>query len=172
MFFVTVKHYETFTPYFFGPFGAMSWDGTSVISNMCNMKLRCWEGVLLLKSSGIVWPVWTDLVVWTVQQHPYAMIFFFFFIHNVETKNRLALNFKPLHAFPWEWAFLANYKFLNITSPITFSQVSIYAGLAFQIHGAGTGLRLNALQVAFGALGSLTKLVPDGHTVWVITSAH
>lgn len=56
-------------------------------------------------------------------------------------------------------------KFLNITSPITFSQVSIYAGLAFPIHGAGTGLRLNALQVAGGALGSLAKLVPDGHTV-------
>lgn len=61
--------------------------------------------------------------------------------------------------------FLANCKFLNITSPITFSQVSIYAGLASQIHGAGTGLRLNASQVALGALGSLTKLVPDGHTV-------
>lgn len=96
----------------------------------------------------------------------------FSLIHNVETKNHLALNFKPLPALPWEWAFLANPKFLNITSPITFSQVSIYAGLAFPIHGAGTGLRLNALQVAGGALGSLAKLVPDGHTVWVITSAH
>lgn len=86
-------------------------------------------------------------------------------IHNAETKNHLALNFKPLPAFPRERAFLANPEFLNIASPITFSQVSIYAGLAFPIHGAGTGLRLNALQVAGGALGSLAKLVPDGHSV-------
>lgn len=136
------------------------------LSPKCSVRLRCEERTLVLESPGLFGPTWWFGHCGNIHMQR------FFLIHNVETKNHLALNFKPLPAFPWEWAFLANSKFLNITSPITFSQVSIYAGLAFPIHRAGTGLSLNALQVAGGALGSLAKLVPDGHTVWVITSAH
>lgn len=165
----SARHSGALSP-FFSAFGAVSGDGTLVNELHVQCGAQVWgRGAWFWQA--LAQPGVFGQSPWFGHSSDFHMQWFFL-IHNVETKNHLALNFKPLPAFPWEWAFLANPNFLNITSPITFSQVSIYAGLASPIHGAGTGLKLNALQVAGGALGSLAKLVPDGHTVWVITSAH